>query len=323
MKAGEATKKAPTIENEIKPELERAAKPEHQVESGQKVSLANILVATDFSAVSDRALDYALALARRYDSKIYLTHVITSDAYQIMAPEFAAETRESVRQAAEKGIAQILVSGRLRGVAHDVVLEEGALWPTIEGLLDKFNIDLIVLGTQGLGAVKKILIGSSAEQIFRQTKRPVMTVGPAMKEETLAEVDFKTILFATDFGVGAEREAAYAFSLAQEQGAKLILLHVIPYAEDYSEEGLSLKLKAVRNELKELVPAGSENWCEPEYRMLIGNPAEEILRLATENKADLIVMGAKKQKGLAGYVPHTKAYRVVSAAPCPVLTVRS
>jgi nucleotide-binding universal stress UspA family protein len=323
MKAGQATAKSTAVNIEARQAPKPATGVEKQLEPTEKVSFANILVATDFSPVSDRALDYALSLARRYESKIYLTHIITSDTYQIMAPEFAAETRESVRAAAEKGMADVLVSGRMRGVLHEVVLEEGALWPSIEGLVEKYKIDLVVVGTQGLGAVKKMLIGSCAEQIFRQAKRPVLTVGPAVQGEAPSEVDFKTILFATDFGVGAEREAAYAFSLAQEHSAKLILLHVVPYAEDYSEEGLSLKLQAVKHELQELVPAGSENWCELEYQMKIGNAAEEILRTAKEGKADLIVMGAKKQKGLAGYVPHTKAYRVVSAAPCPVLTVRS
>ena len=56
------------------------------LDSGKRVSLTAIMVTTDFSEVSDRALDYAVALARRYDARIYLTHVITADPFQFAEP---------------------------------------------------------------------------------------------------------------------------------------------------------------------------------------------------------------------------------------------
>ncbi len=181
-----------------------------------------------------------------------------------------------------------------------------------------------MVGTHGTGGLQKLLLGSGAEQIFRQAKCPVLTVGPAVKGKAPREVEFKNILFATDFGLGAEREAAYAFSFAQEHQANLTLLHVVARAEDYSEAGLAQKGERVIRELGELVPAGGELWCKAEFRMRLGEPVEEILQLAGEMKADLIVIGAKHSKGLAaGHVPHTFAYRVVCGAPCPVLTVRS
>ena len=61
----------------------------------------------------------------------------------------------------------------------------------------------------------------------------------------------------------------------------------------------------------------------PEFEMVIGEPVEEILRWANFKQADLIVMGAKSRKGLAGHVPHTKAERIIRAAKCPVLTIKS
>ncbi|PYT68629.1 MAG: hypothetical protein DMG39_20475, partial [Acidobacteria bacterium] len=90
----------------------------------KKVSLTKILVTTDFSPGSDRALDYALALARRYDARIYLTHVLAPDPFLYAEPSLAEATYEKVRQAAEQGMADILVSGKLRGVPHEVRLEE-------------------------------------------------------------------------------------------------------------------------------------------------------------------------------------------------------
>src|SRR5271170_1036342 len=77
------------------------------------VELTNILVGTDFSPASDRALEYALSLARRYEARIFLTHVITSDANVIVAPEIMARTYKTDVRGAEERIGEILISGRL------------------------------------------------------------------------------------------------------------------------------------------------------------------------------------------------------------------
>lgn len=298
--------------------------PPEQVQANRLVDLKTILVTTDFSTVSDRALDYAISLARRYESRIVLAHIVASGGDVYLAPEMAAATHESGFSIAQEQMGQVLISGKLRDVKHETVIEQGPFWPMLEPLIARYEADLVVVGTHNVKGLEKFFLGSVAEQIFRQTKRPVLTVGPAVQGKTLPEVEFKNILFATDFGVGAEREAAFAFSLAQEHGANLTMLHVVPHAEDYSKEGLALKRDAIFRELAELVPIGSEFWCKPEFRMRLGEPVREIIEVARDMNADMVVMGAKKQLGLAaGHSLNTVAYRVVAAAPCPVLTVRS
>ena len=239
------------------------------------------------------------------------------------APEVTVGLANSQRREAEHRIQEMLFSGRLQDVPHDILIEEGALWPAIHQVIDKREIDLVVVGTHGMGAVQKLVIGSSAEQIFRQSTCPVLTVGPSVEGAATPDVAFKHILFATDFGPGCEREAAYAFSLAQENEATVTLLHVVGHLDDYSDDGLTLKRELVKQQLQALVPGGVEAWCHTQSRMAVGDPATEILRLARETSADLIVMGAKARAGLAGHVPGTKAYKIVSEAHCPVLTVKS
>src|SRR6266571_9096547 len=198
--------------------MTQVMEPKEKKEIAKKVALTKILVTTDFSTESDRALDYALALARRYDARIYLAHVIAPDPLLYAEPALAQATYEKVRQAAEQGMADILVSGKLRGVPHEVLLEEGSVWPAIEKLIEKHEYDLVVTATHGRGKVQKVLIGSVAEEIFRQANCAVLTVGPRVKDEPAREVELKNILFATEFGHGAEKAAAHAFSLAQEHG---------------------------------------------------------------------------------------------------------
>ncbi len=296
-----------------------------QKDTEKRVSLSKIMVTTDFSEVSDRALDYAIALAGRYDARIYLAHVITPDPFQFAEPQLAQATYEKVRQAAEEGITDILISGRLRGVAHEVLMEEGNVWPSLEKAITQHEIDLVVTGTHGRGKVQKLLIGSVAEEIFRKANCAVLTVGPAVKSVKTGdkkEVELNHILFATDYGPGAEKAAAYAFSLAQEHNANLTLLHVIESAAAYTEESVARQRELNVARMKKLMPEGSENWCKPEFRATFGAAAEEILIAARESKADLIVMGAKARESLAGHAPLTVAYDVVTKATCPVLTVR-
>jgi nucleotide-binding universal stress UspA family protein len=137
------------------------------------------------------------------------------------------------------------------------------------------------------------------------------------------ELELKSILFATDFGRSAELEAAYAFSLAQEHCSRLRLVHVFPHPEAYGADVLVAEKQHKVDQLRELVQGEAEPHCKLDFEVAVGDPVEQILRIAAVTKADLIVMGAKARATLAGNLPHTKAYRVVCEAPCPVLTVRS
>lgn len=293
-----------------------------EVEANKKISLNKIMVLTDFSAVSDQALEYALALARRYDARVYLTHVITPVTSQMAEPGLAEMTYQKMRQAAEQGIADILISGKLRGVAHEALFPEGTLWPTVERLIQEHDIDMVVAGTHGRGQFKKVILGSVAEEVFRQAGCPVLTVGPRTETQVPSEVSLKNILFATDFGRGAERAAKYAFSLAQEHDARLTVLHAVEEAHAYTEEEVKRVRKVNLQKMQQFMPPESENWCRVAFRVTFGAVVEEILTEAWETKADLIIMGAKTRKTFAGHAPLTTAYNVVVKAKCPVLTVR-
>ncbi|HYW36734.1 MAG TPA: universal stress protein, partial [Terriglobales bacterium] len=245
------------------------------------------------------------------------------DGYPMMSPELAASSFQKMRAEAEEGFRKLLKSGRLMALPYKAIIQEGNLWPALEESIKKYDIDLLVVGTHGIGAVRKVLIGSGAEEIFRKAVVPVLIVGPSAGNEPQYELEFKNILFATDFGKGVEREAEYAFSLAQEHHSRLRLMHVFQHPEAYGEDVLTIEKENSRNQLREFVPKGTELHCKVDFEVAVGEPVEQILRIAEEIKADLIVMGAKARANFAGNVPRTKAYRVVTGARCPVLTVRS
>jgi nucleotide-binding universal stress UspA family protein len=129
-------------------------------------------------------------------------------------------------------------------------------------------------------------------------------------------------VFATDFGPGAEKAAAYAFSLAQEHNAALTVLHVVEDAATYTDESVARQQAIHVARMKKLMPEGAENWCTPQSRVTFGLAPQEIPAIARDCQGDLIVMGAKARNSLAGHTPLPVAYNVVTKAGCPVLTVR-
>ena len=292
-----------------------------EVHADKKIALARIMVLTDFFPVSDLALQYAVALARRYESKIFLTHIIPP-AYQLAEPGVAEVTYQRLRQAAEEGLGDILISGKLRGVEHATLLVEGNIWPTVERLIHENEIDLLVTGTHGRGQMKKMLLGSVAEEVFRQADCAVLTVGPHVKSEAPHDIQLKNILFATDFGPGANRAAEYAFALGQEHEARVTALHVVRDSAAYNKEGEERLRLVDTARMKQFVRPEWEEWCKTDFRVSFGDAAEEILQQVRETNAELVVMGAKTRTSLAGHVPMTVAYNVAAKAACPVLTVR-
>ena len=293
------------------------------IPTDEKHLFKNILLATDFSPASKKALEYAASLARRYGSSLYLTHVITVDSYPLASPEYAVSSLQNMHDRARQGFRDLLKSGELIELPYKVLIQEGSFWPSIEEAIKSYKIDLLVVGTHGAGAVEKVLIGSGAEEIFRKAKVPVLTVGPSVTKESLYEIEFKNILFATDFGTSAEREAEYAVSLAQKHCSRLRLVHVLPHPEAYGKDILAERRETSMVQLRELVASETDLHYKLDFEVAVGEPVKQILRIAEETKADLIIMGAKGRSSLAGNVPHTKAHRVVCGARCPVLTVRS
>ncbi len=178
-----------------------------RVDGKKPVKLDNILFATDFSPASEAALGYALSIARHYDSKLFVAHVIRPDLYQMLPPENLTGVLEQIRHYAEQEMANLLISGRLRGIPHEILLEQGQFWSVLSGMMEKNDIDLVVVGTRGRTGVQKLLLGSVAEEIFRLSYRPVLTVGPTVSGRAPEEASLRQIILRHRLhsGSGASR----------------------------------------------------------------------------------------------------------------------
>ncbi len=288
------------------------------VSSSQRGLPARILVATDFSPASKQAFCYAVALARQFRAQIFLTHIFTG-VNDLGRAETSSPAYRAERQAAERAVAEILASTPLEGVPHEVLLEDGYLWQTLEKLIREKGIDFVAVGTHG-GNVGPASMGSAAELIFRHADCPVLTAGPGIERECVP--GFRHILFATDFGRAAQRAASCALSLAREFRANLTLLHVVAGQTCRSEETATLS-EIAKVRLSELVPDALRQVCQVELAVAFGDPAKQVVEAARNKHVDLIVMGARTGRPLATQLPQAATYSVAVNAPCPVITVKA
>jgi nucleotide-binding universal stress UspA family protein len=140
-----------------------------------------ILVATDFTETSERAIDAALELAVRLGASLTVMHayeipiVGVPDGALIATPELAARLSEASRSALDSTLKRL----EGRGVQVASVLREGVAWEEIEQVADEIDADVIVIGTHGRRGLARALLGSVAENVIRTTYRPVLTIhGP-------------------------------------------------------------------------------------------------------------------------------------------------
>jgi nucleotide-binding universal stress UspA family protein len=288
-----------------------------------RISLKNILYATDFSPMAEAAAPYAAELALRYGSKVFAVHVRAPQVTGLVPPESWQVVREATeRQATEQ--AEHLKS-LFRGVENEVTVIEGGVWNELETIIEEKNIDLIVIGTRGRKGLGKFLLGSVAETILRRTHCPVLTVGPHVTLEAGRAVGMNRIIYATSLSPNSQTSAAYAISLADENQAHLDLLHVIETQKVEELVHPSELMNACLNRLRQIVTPEAALWCEPEFLIERGDPAEQILSVAKRRGADMIVLGVKGAEGDLGastHFPWAVAHKVIAGATCPVLTVR-
>jgi nucleotide-binding universal stress UspA family protein len=288
----------------------------------KRITLKNILYATDFSPAAENALQYAGALAKSFGAKLYALHVQEPANYAL--PPELWQSAEQAREEQMKELRKTMIRA-FPGVLSETIVGEGGLWPALVLAAKEYRIDLIVMGTRGRTGFGKLLLGSDAEEILRRAELPVLTIGPEVRPETWPSGKFTSILFATDFGPASQAAMRYALSFAEENQAKLTLLHVVEPREAEDAVRREEMMDATEQKLRELVPEEAKAWCTSHYMVRLGEPVEKILQVAAEVKADLLVLGVHKAEGVPGaatHLPIATVHQLLAHAASPVLTVR-
>jgi nucleotide-binding universal stress UspA family protein len=289
----------------------------HSFRTSLRVTFRHILLATDFSTAANRALSYAVEIARKSIATVHAVHVIsTGVSPQVLPPERARDAYDK-KEFHERKKNDLELE--LRELPHEFLICQGDIWESLKDVIENRNVDLLVLGTHGRAGIAKAILGSVAKQVFRQAPCPVLTVGPGEAPGPEAPAELKCILYATDFSPESLAAARYAISLAKDHRAQLILLHAM---EDgiMGQDDLALEI------LKNVVPLGAGLLTKPTYVMERGAPTDAILGAARRTHADMIVIGARgaeKHLTLETHFSDSIASSVAANAGCPVLTVHA
>jgi len=291
----------------------------------------SVLIATDFSEAAEKALRYSLALARFYESKFCLAHVVSSLGLTMAGPGAIAACEEAVSREAAELEDSLIRSGALNGIQYKFIVRQGELWPELREIIREESTDLLVVGTHGRHGVGKLFFGSVAEQIFRQADRPVLTLGPHTDGRPWFETSStrRTFLFATDFGHASLHGLPQAIAAANQFRAKLAFLSIIPAAPSSIEEALTNWQEDARmrtlQRLTELADdAGLDTRPQLYAEFKSARPvSEQILETAGKLRADLIIMGLhdSAHTGIISHLDLATTYDVVCQAGSPVLTV--
>ncbi len=287
--------------------------------TASRISFQNILFPTDFSLTANRALPYAVEIARRTQGKIHAVHVISPRVSPAASPEEWSQIVQEDQNFRERG--KVDLEHELQELPHELLFLKGEVWENLEQVIDEKRVDLIVTATHGRSGIAKSLMGSVAEQIIRQAPCPALIVGPdvASRHSHAAAAELNCILYATDFSLESIAAARYAICLAREHHAELILLHT-------AESGLPEQDRISLDTLRSIIPWGAGLPSSPQFLMERGEPADAILRAAGRVHADLIVFGARRLETrveAAIHFSNSIVHQIIAQARCPVLTVSS
>lgn len=294
-----------------------------------------ILCPVDFSESSDRALDYALALAKRHGGRVVVMHVLPTvladpEAYPYLTEPVLASGE--ARDRAYRRLGDFVHRALTDGIGAEVILEDGDVVEEVLKKAERRETDLVVMGTHGRRGFQRLLLGSVTERVLRQSEAPVLSISPSAPKIGKERGPFQRILCPVDFSPSSL--AGLSLGLALREGnAELLVLHVVEfYLPPALGEAVAFDVTDLRGrhrlegqaKLEKLVPEEARAHTRLETVVLeSGSPYQEILKMAEREGQDLIVIGVSGRSSADLMFFGSTANHVVRAAACPVLTVRS
>jgi nucleotide-binding universal stress UspA family protein len=291
----------------------------------------NVLVATDGSKYGGWALNWVATLPLVDPPQVMALHVL--DNAKLLLPfrtKLEVQRVEARSARALKKATEQLAALKLDGAVRK---EQGAVAQTILKRAPKRD-GLLVVGSQGLDALDRFLLGSVSTKLIQHATCPVLVVkgeAPPLRRIILAtdgsEASAKALKFVLskfqpDRSISKGRPVPIHVSvvhvIAPRPLAPIDVGTTIPWIK---QRGLKVKetgRRLVEQSAQKLIEAGftAEAFCR------LGNPAEKIMKVASQQHADLIMMGAKGLADIDRFLLGSVSTRVVQYSHCAVLVVR-
>jgi nucleotide-binding universal stress UspA family protein len=281
--------------------------------------MKKIMMATDFSERSDRALRRVVLLARQFGAGVELIHVVDDDQPRLIVDSERADAEDLLQEMAA-------TLRRVDGVdcRSRVILD--VPFAGICGAVRESAPDLLVIGPHRRQVLRDVFVGTTAERTIRAVSCPTL-----MANATLAG-SYRHILQTTDLSAES-RDALRGFAaLGIGQRTRSSLLHVgdapaLGLAFGYSlskedkEQYLADERGAAARILSDFVASADLGRIEPLIRHETTPPAQEILKAAAEQRADLIVVATHGRGGLSRHMIGSVTEQVLRNSPVDVLAI--
>lgn len=273
-----------------------------------------IVCPVDYSDCSKRALRFAGALADHFQSRLIVLHVFDPLLAGTAELHGVDMTGSDGQTELDSFAADYLPAGVRDGTQLERVLALGSPGRRILELARSREADLVVMGTHGSSGVRRAVFGSTLQGVLRRVRIPVLAVplpdhGEAGIHSPLIAPG--PVLAPVDFSAESEAAAHAAAGLARALGLPLLVLHA---SGPLDVDEAAARMAALSGSLRHIAPL--------ESRIVDGGPAEQIARLAREQRCALVVMslGSSSMRHRRRK-PGSIAYRVLCLAPVPVLAL--
>lgn len=275
-----------------------------------------IVVATDVVDTA-RLIPYAIAEARSNGAALTIVHAMPPED-SIEAKSGSADqglTSATTHRTAMEDIARLV---RSEGVSCSTVVNAGPVADVVAEILRRTGAGRLIVGTHARQGVEKFLLGSVARKLLETVDVPVLIIGPQCKDKAEEWAIRKMLLACSSLDKNAPK-AVVARAIARHNDACLTFLHVLApghHTDDWLTPSPALVEPIVD-------PQNGAAGQSVSTRVAAGDPATEIVRIANEISADLIVLGVHHYLFRLPFGKETTAYKVLASAPCPVLTLKS
>jgi len=279
-----------------------------------------IVVATDLTD-TEYLLPHAVAQAKAASASLIIVHAVLP--HESMPVETGAiPYYDPLRMDRD---ARLLLDSvardiRAQGVECTAAVRHGFVPDVIADVVKNSGAGRLILGTHGRRGLKKFVLGSVARQLLESVEVPVCTVGPRAHKRT-PDALLGTVLHPVSLAGLHETSAALSIALGRQFGSTVLLLHVLTATPAITRDPAK-SIAAATRELERLIPDNERERTKVQARIAEGNVVQEILSVAHEIQAGLIVLGvhAPAHSWLPGTEP--AAYKILVSAPCPVISLR-
>lgn len=278
-----------------------------------------IVVSTDLTD-TDYLIPHAVAQAKACGASVILVHaVLPHESVPMEAGAIPYYDPLRLDRDARLMLESLGREIREQGVECTTAVRHGFVPDVVTEVVSNTGAGRLIIGTHGRRGLKKFVLGSVARQLLEIIEIPVCTVGPRAHKGASGAP--QTILHPVSLAGLHETSAALSFALGEQFGAQVLLLHVITPTPNVTRDPADAVTTAT-SQLRSLIPATATERSQVQARIALGSVVSEILAVAEESQAGLIVLGvhAPAHSWLPGTEP--AAYRILVSAPCPVLSLR-